>query len=214
MFVPYEALNRAHQTSEMFRRRTETKRQRLVVEETEKRIERVLSAYGTPLMAVYLFRYLGRKFSSSDDNWTAVERNLGRAQGKWGQLEIILGRDGEDRRTVGRFLWWWCKLCFSFGPIFGFWSPVWRNPLWGFTTGQCGGWQAWALKINVTRHGCIHPLERNWKLLDWRRSGSISTSIKKRLHNTLLLVLSCNCVCWQSGIRECAYPENSESIRP
>ena len=32
-----------------------------------------------------------------------MEWNLKRAQGKWGQMENILGREGEDRKTVGRF---------------------------------------------------------------------------------------------------------------
>ena len=59
--------------------------------------------YETPLRAVYLFRYLGRPFSSSDTDWPEVEQNLWRAQGKWGHLEKILGREGADKITVGRF---------------------------------------------------------------------------------------------------------------
>ena len=64
---------------------------------------RVFSAYGTPLMAVSLFRYLGQKLSSSFDNWPSVERNRQRVQGKWGRLAKILGREVTYRRKVGRF---------------------------------------------------------------------------------------------------------------
>ena len=31
------------------------------------------------------------------------KQNLRRARGKWGQLTNILGREGADRRTLGRF---------------------------------------------------------------------------------------------------------------
>ena len=64
---------------------------------------RVLLESGTPLTVVSLFRYLVRTFLSSDDNWTLVERNLQRAQGKWGRLAKILGREGADRITSERF---------------------------------------------------------------------------------------------------------------
>ena len=74
-----------------------------MVEETEEHMGKVLLAYGTPLMAFYSFRYLGRTLSSSNDDWLEMEGNLRRARGKWGRLEKILGREGEDMRTVGRF---------------------------------------------------------------------------------------------------------------
>ena len=50
---------------------------------------RVFSAYVTPLMAVTLFKYLGRTSLSSDNNWPTVEQNLQRAQ-------IKVGTTGED----------------------------------------------------------------------------------------------------------------------
>ena len=40
---------------------------------------------------------------SSDKKNPAVEQNLQRAQGKWGQLANILVREGADRITVGSF---------------------------------------------------------------------------------------------------------------
>ena len=59
--------------------------------------------YGTPLTAIPLFKYLGQTLVSSDNDWTAAEHNLRRAQGKRTQLVNILGREGEDRRTAGIF---------------------------------------------------------------------------------------------------------------
>ena len=64
---------------------------------------RVFSAYGTPLMAVPLFNYLGRTLFYSEDDWTVVEQNLWRERGNWGQLVNMLGREGEDRIKSGIF---------------------------------------------------------------------------------------------------------------
>ena len=64
---------------------------------------RVFLAYGTPLMAVSSFRYLGKTLSSTDNDWPAVGWNLWRAQEKWGQLTKILGREGADKRMTGWF---------------------------------------------------------------------------------------------------------------
>ena len=59
--------------------------------------------YGTSLMAVLLFKYLGKKLSSSDEDWQEVEYNLRQAGVKWVQLVEFWGGKGGDRRTVGRF---------------------------------------------------------------------------------------------------------------
>ena len=64
---------------------------------------RFFPSYGTPLTAVSLLRYLGQTLSSADDDWPVVERNLRRAQGKWGRMAELLGREVADRITVGRF---------------------------------------------------------------------------------------------------------------
>ena len=76
----------------MCRSGKERKQRRLVVEETDEQIGRVLLAYGTPLMVVSSFPYLGLMLSSYDNNWPVVEQNLWRAQGKWGRLAKILGK--------------------------------------------------------------------------------------------------------------------------
>ena len=64
---------------------------------------KVFLSYGTPITAVSLFRYLGCTFLSSDNDWRAVEWKLRKARGKWGRLEKILGREGADKITAGRF---------------------------------------------------------------------------------------------------------------
>ena len=64
---------------------------------------RAFLAYGTPLTAVTSFRYFGQMLSSSNGDWPAVEQNLWRVRGKWGQLAKVLVREGADSRTVGRF---------------------------------------------------------------------------------------------------------------
>ena len=70
-------------------------------------IGRVFLAYGTLLIAVPSFKYLGRIMSFTDNDWPAVEQNLRRAWGKWGQMVKILGREGLDRRMVEDYMWWW-----------------------------------------------------------------------------------------------------------
>ena len=103
MFSVQEALNRVHLISDIYWRGSERKRRRLVVVETEERMGRVFSAYGKPLTEVPSFNYLGQTSSSSNNYWPVVEQNIRREKGKWGQPVKILGRDGEDRRTAGRF---------------------------------------------------------------------------------------------------------------
>ena len=76
---------------------------RLVVEETEEQMGRVFLAYGTLLTVVSLFRYLRQTVLSTGDDRPEVERNLWRAQGNWGSLAKILGREGADNKTTRRF---------------------------------------------------------------------------------------------------------------
>ena len=78
------------------------KRRRFLVEEMKEKMGRILLAHGTPLMAVSSFCYLRQTLSSTDNYWPEVKRNLRRAQGKWGRLENILGREGADKRMEGR----------------------------------------------------------------------------------------------------------------
>ena len=72
MILPHKGLKWAHPNSAMCWSRSYRKRQRLVIEETEERMERLLPEYGTPLTDVTLFNYLGQTFLSSDNDCPAV----------------------------------------------------------------------------------------------------------------------------------------------
>ena len=63
----------------------------------------VFLTYGTPLTAVPPFKYLGRILLSTDDNWTVVEQNLLRARNNLVRTIKILGREGSEKRTAGKF---------------------------------------------------------------------------------------------------------------
>ena len=63
----------------------------------------VITAYGTPLASVSSFKYLERVMSALENNWTVVVRNLKKAQHKWAWLTWVLGKEGSDDRTLGRF---------------------------------------------------------------------------------------------------------------
>ena len=61
--------------------------------------------YGTSLMAVLLFKYLGKKLSSSDEDWQEVEYNLRQAGVKWVQLVEFWGGRERIGELWGDFVW-------------------------------------------------------------------------------------------------------------
>ena len=87
----------------MCQRRTERKRQRLVVSYIEERMWIFFLEYGMPLTAVPSFRYSGCILLSTDKDWPLVEHNLRWAQGKWGRVVNILGKEGENKSMAGKF---------------------------------------------------------------------------------------------------------------
>ena len=50
-----------------------------------------------------LFIYLGRPMYQSDDDWTAVRRNIGMVRQVWVRLGIILMQEGVDHLTFVTF---------------------------------------------------------------------------------------------------------------
>ena len=50
-----------------------------------------------------LFIYLGRPMYQSDDDWTAVRRNIGMVRQVWVRLGIILMQEGVDHLTLATF---------------------------------------------------------------------------------------------------------------
>ena len=110
----------------------ERKRQRLAIEDTEERIGRIFSAYGKPLTAVPLFMYLERKLSSYENDWMVLGKNLRRAQGEWGRLAKILGKEGEYRRMVERFYTVVVQAVLLFGSKTWVLTPQLEKPLKSF----------------------------------------------------------------------------------
>ena len=66
-------------------------------------MERAFHAYGKPMEAVSEFRYLGRLMTATDDDWPAVAGNIKKAQGSWGSLARVLGREGADPKVSRNF---------------------------------------------------------------------------------------------------------------
>ena len=71
--------------------------------ETQENAERVFHAYGKPMEAVSEFRYLGRLFMATDDDWPAVAGNIRKARVSWGQLARVLGRERADPKVSQSF---------------------------------------------------------------------------------------------------------------
>ena len=53
--------------------------------------------------AVTEFRYLGRILTATDDDRTAVARNIQKAWRSWGRLARVLGREGADPKVSRMF---------------------------------------------------------------------------------------------------------------
>ena len=52
----------------------------MATEEVEADLFVAITAYGSPLMEVSSFKYMGRFLSASDDDWPELIPNLGRAR--------------------------------------------------------------------------------------------------------------------------------------
>ena len=80
--------------------------------------------------------YLGRTLSSSDIDLPVVEQNLQNAQGKWGRLAKIWGREGADRRMTGRFYVVVVQAVLIFGSETWVLTPRFEKYLEGFHHGS------------------------------------------------------------------------------
>jgi hypothetical protein len=58
---------------------------------------------GMPLESVRAFLYLGRKLSSSDDDWLDVIKNLAKARQRWARISRVLTREGATPRVSAMF---------------------------------------------------------------------------------------------------------------
>ena len=70
--------------------------------------------------------------TSTDDDWTEVERNLRRERIKWGRLKKFLEREVADNRTTGRFYVSVVKSVFLFGSKTWVLTPRLQKSLKGF----------------------------------------------------------------------------------
>ena len=70
--------------------------------------------------------------TSTDDDWTEVERNLRRERIKWGRLKKFLEREVADNRTTGRFYVSVVKSVFLFGSKTWVLNPRLENSPAGF----------------------------------------------------------------------------------
>ena len=59
--------------------------------------------YDRPLDTVLSFKYLGRLLPETDDDCPAAIDNIWKARKSWFCLAWILGREGADTQTMGRF---------------------------------------------------------------------------------------------------------------
>ena len=68
MLVPWQSLNRLHQSTVQQKKGEERKQQRLATEEERAVTSRALIAYDGSLVMVTSFNYLGRVISAEDDD--------------------------------------------------------------------------------------------------------------------------------------------------
>ena len=53
-----------------------------------------LQDYGIPLEMVAAFKDLGKVFTASDDDWTALVTNICKAWSRWARFSRIFGLEG------------------------------------------------------------------------------------------------------------------------
>ena len=59
--------------------------------------------YGQPLETVISFRYLGRILTATNNDWLGIISNIQNILWRWARLSRILGWEGADTWTLGRF---------------------------------------------------------------------------------------------------------------
>ena len=103
MHVTYLSLNTSHYNLTVCRAGAARERQRCAIQDARRAREVVFTVQGTQLEAVSEFRYLGRPFSSTDDDWPAVYQNLSKARKQWARIARVLSRTGASPRTSSMF---------------------------------------------------------------------------------------------------------------
>ena len=79
----------------------EWKRMRLAEEVLRESLERTFQEYGASLDNVTALKYMGRVMTAGDYDWPAVVGNPQKARNSWGQMSLILIREGADTKVLG-----------------------------------------------------------------------------------------------------------------
>ena len=103
MFPPWAFINKCHPDTPLCAQRAEKKFRILSEEEARDGVAQKFTEYVCTMLMVSSFRYLRNKLTETDDDWTAVVSNLRKSLQQWERLSMILGRNGADARTSGRF---------------------------------------------------------------------------------------------------------------
>ena len=103
MLLPWATMKHSHTTTTLYTWGGGGNRQQLAEEEEQAGAGTAFRAYGQPLETVTSFKYLGNLLTVTKYDWTEVIVDLQKARKIWSCLYIILGREGADPRTSGRF---------------------------------------------------------------------------------------------------------------
>ena len=103
MLVTWAAMNLHHFETALCAQGAERKIRRLMEKKAQEGTVTALQAYDRPLETVTSFKYLGHLLTTNETNWPEVISNISKYRKSWSFLDWILGREGVDTRTSGRF---------------------------------------------------------------------------------------------------------------
>ena len=100
----FGAVGARHQTTKMCKDATTRRQKQTVAKEHEQmKKEIVFTVSGKPIEIVDNFKYLGRITANTDNDETAVNRNLEQARKKWASMRRMLIQDGVEPKTMAVF---------------------------------------------------------------------------------------------------------------
>ena len=132
MLVPWRSLNGSHKHTSQCMPGAEPNQWSLAVEEERAVKSRAFSTYGSTLVMVPPFNYLGRVLLAVDDYWPAMIRILKKSRAVWKGMTRILIREGERPRVYGFFFKAVVQLVLLFVAEMRVVTPRTRRVLGGF----------------------------------------------------------------------------------
>ena len=103
MFVTKAAIQRGHCQTDLCRKGTKLHRKRLKSETMDRAKEVKFSILNQYIEHVEEFTYLGRKLSSNDNDWPALQQNVTKARGRWAQVAKVLTAEGAPPKACAMF---------------------------------------------------------------------------------------------------------------